>query len=156
MTTALFLFFFSFIIIIIIIIITFSENKIRYRNVHLRRSFWPKSWDLNSNKVSSLLARSRTLFLAGPYVILAGPDGFFRPCSRHRVRPSYADFLNSFAMKARAGPYGSCDNELNRTKSWECSQNNMTSERVSPRAGARKEGRREDRPERPAPGRPFW
>ena len=41
--------------------------------------------------------------------MLAGPDGFFRPCSRHRVRPSYGDFLNSFAMKARAGPHGSYD-----------------------------------------------
>ena len=45
-----------------------------------------------------------------PYAILAGPDGFFRPCSSHRVRSSYGDFLNSFAMKARAGPYGSYDN----------------------------------------------
>ena len=45
-----------------------------------------------------------------PYAILAGPDGFFRPCSRHRVRPSYGDFVNSFAIKARAGPYGSYDN----------------------------------------------
>ena len=80
----------------------FSGNKIRYRNVHLRSSFWPKSWDLNSNKVSSHLANS-------PYAILAGPDGFFRPCSRHRVRPSYGDFLNSFAIEARAGPYGSYD-----------------------------------------------
>ena len=44
--------------------------------------------------------------------MLAGPDGFFRPCLRHRVRPSYGDFLNSFAMKARAGPYGSYDNEI--------------------------------------------
>ena len=42
--------------------------------------------------------------------VVAVPDGFFRPCSRHRVRPSYGDFLNSFAMKARAGPYGSYDN----------------------------------------------
>ena len=50
MTTALFLFIYLF----------FSGNKIRYRNVHLRRSFWPKSWDLNSNKVSSHLAKSRT------------------------------------------------------------------------------------------------
>ena len=24
-------------------------------------------------------------------------DGFFQPCSRHRVRPSFGDFLNSFA-----------------------------------------------------------
>ena len=38
----------------------FSGNKIRYRNVHLRRSFWLKSWDLNSYKVSSHLAKSRT------------------------------------------------------------------------------------------------
>ena len=45
-----------------------------------------------------------------PYAIQAGPDGFFWPSSRHRVRPSYRDFLNSFAMKARAGPYGSYDN----------------------------------------------
>ena len=44
--------------------------------------------------------------LKEPYAILAGPDGFFRSCSRYRVRPSYRDFLNSFAMKARAGPYG--------------------------------------------------
>ena len=43
-------------------------------------------------------------------MILAGPDSFFRPCSRHRVRPSYGDFRDSFAMKARAGPYGSYDN----------------------------------------------
>ena len=46
-----------------------------------------------------------------PYAILAGPDGFFRLCSRYRVRPSYGDFLNSFAIKARAGPYGSYDKE---------------------------------------------
>ena len=45
-----------------------------------------------------------------PPAILAGPDGFLRPCSRHRVQSSYGDFLNSFAMKARAGPYGSYDN----------------------------------------------
>ena len=44
--------------------------------------------------------------------MLAGPDGFFRPCSHHRVRPSYGDFLNSFPMKAHAGPYGSCDKYL--------------------------------------------
>ena len=36
-------------------------------------------------------------------------DGFFRPWSRHRVRPSYGDFLNSFAIKARAEPYVSYD-----------------------------------------------
>ena len=40
------------------------------------------------------------------YAILARLDGFFRSLSRHRVRPSYGDFLNSFAMKTRAGPYG--------------------------------------------------
>ena len=91
----------------------FPGNKIR--NVHLRRSFWPKSRDLYSNKVV-LVRISRfhcktieKIPVWGPYAILAGPDGFFRPCSRHRVRPSYGDFLNSFAMKARAGPYGSYD-----------------------------------------------
>ena len=114
MTTALFLFFKFFLIIIFFnyYYFFFSGNKIRYRNVQLRHSFWPKSWDLNSNKVSSHLARSRKLFLAGPYAILARPDGFFRPCSRHRVRPSYGDFRNSFATKARAGPYGSYDKLL--------------------------------------------
>ena len=49
-------------------------------------------------------------FRKEPYAILAGPDGYFRPRSRHRVWPSYGDFLSSFAMKARAGPYGSYDN----------------------------------------------
>ena len=57
---------------------------------------------------SSLLARAiDKIPVWGPYAILAGPDGFFRTCSRHHVRPSYGDFLNSFVMKARAGPYGS-------------------------------------------------
>ena len=57
---------------------------------------------------SSLLARAIDKIPAwGPYATLAGPDGFFRTCSRHHVRPSYGDFLNSFAMKARVGPYGS-------------------------------------------------
>ena len=56
---------------------------------------------------SSLLAHAiDKIPVWGPYAILAGPDGFFRTCSRHHVRPSYGDFLNSFAMKARAGPYG--------------------------------------------------
>ena len=60
---------------------------------------------------SSLLARAiDKIPVLGPYAILAGPDGFFRTCSRHHVRPSYGDFLNSFAMKARAGPYGSYNN----------------------------------------------
>ena len=60
---------------------------------------------------SSLLARAiDKIPVWGPYAILAGPDGFFRTCSRHHVRPSYGDFLNSFAMKARAGPYGSYNN----------------------------------------------
>ena len=38
----------------------------------------------------------------GQYAILEGPDGFF--CARH-----HGDFLNTFAMKARAGPNGSYD-----------------------------------------------
>ena len=50
-----------------------------------------------------------------PYAILTGPDGFFRPCLRHCVRPSYGDFLSSFAMKARAGPYGSYDKKYSFT-----------------------------------------
>ena len=45
-----------------------------------------------------------------PQAILAGPDGFFQSCSLFCIQPSYRDFLNSFAMKARAGPYGSYDN----------------------------------------------
>ena len=45
-------------------------------------------------------------------------DGFFRPSSRHRVRPSYGDFLNSFAMKARAGPYGSYVNGNSCSNPW--------------------------------------
>ena len=64
---------------------------------------------------SSLLARAiDKIPVWRPYAILAGPDGFFRTCSRHHVRPSYGDFLNSFAMKARAGPYGS----YNKPRSW--------------------------------------
>ena len=45
-------------------------------------------------------------------------DGFFRPSSRHRVRPSYGDFLNSFAMKARARPYGSYVNRNSYSNPW--------------------------------------
>ena len=37
-----------------------------------------------------------------PNANIAGPDVFFRPCLCHRVRLSYGDFLNSFAMKSRA------------------------------------------------------
>ena len=66
---------------------------------------------------SSLLARNiDKIPVWGPYAILAGPDGFFRTCSRHHVRPSYGDFLNSFAMKARAGPYGSYNKRLNEMR----------------------------------------
>ena len=43
----------------LLLLFCFSGNKIRHRNVHLCRSFWPKSWDLNSDKVSSHLAKSR-------------------------------------------------------------------------------------------------
>ena len=62
----------------------------------------------------------------GSYAILAGPDGFFRPCSRHHVRPSYGNFLNSFAMKARAGPYGS----YNKTAFWTGMASLTTSEGI--------------------------
>ena len=44
-------------------------------------------------------------------------DGFFLRCSRHPVRPSYGDFLNSFAIKGRAGPYVSYDKLLFHTTS---------------------------------------
>ena len=51
-------------------------------------------------------------------------DGFFRPCSPHRVRPSYGDFLNSFAIKARAGPYVPFDKLLfHTTPGLSCSKN---------------------------------
>lgn len=35
-----------------------------------------------------------------PQAILVGPDGFFQSCSLFCIRPSYRDFLDSFAMKA--------------------------------------------------------
>ena len=35
---------------------------------------------------------------------------FFRPRSRKCVRPSYGTFINGFAKKALAGPYGLYDN----------------------------------------------
>ena len=70
-----------------------SGNKIRYRNVGV----------YIATKLFQFASRK------DPYVILAGLDGFFPPCWRHHVRPSHGDFLNSFAMKARAGPYGSYD-----------------------------------------------
>ena len=43
-------------------------------------------------------------------MILAGPDGFFRTARAITYGPHRGDFLNSFAMKARAGPYGSYNN----------------------------------------------
>ena len=46
---------------------------------------------------------------ARPYVSVVGPYGFFRPRSRKCVRPSYRIFINGFAKKALAGPYGSYD-----------------------------------------------
>ena len=44
-------------------------------------------------------------------------DSFFQRCSRRRVRPSYGDFLNCFAIKAPAGPYVSYDKLLFHTTS---------------------------------------
>ena len=35
-----------------------------------------------------------------PQAILVGPDSFFQSCSLFCIRPSYRDFLDSFAMKA--------------------------------------------------------
>jgi len=49
-----------------------------------------------------------------------------RAPSRHRVGPSYGDFLNSFAMKARAGPYGL----YNKTAVWTGMASLTTSEGI--------------------------
>ena len=43
---------------------------------------------------------------------VVGPYGFFRPRSRKCVWPSYGTFVNGFAKKALAGPYGSYDNKI--------------------------------------------
>ena len=83
----------------------FSSNKIRYRNVHLVARFDRKGRIYYGNKVVSVRVSQRAvrdpsrawrLFLA-----LLAP---------YRVWPSYGLFLNSFAMKAGAGPYRSYDN----------------------------------------------
>ena len=37
------------------------------------------------------------------------PYGFFRPCSRKCVRPSYGTIIDGFAKKVPAGPYWSYD-----------------------------------------------
>ena len=52
-----------------------------------------------------VLAREAVRFCNRPY-------GFFRPRSRKCVRPSYGTFINGFAKKALAGPYGSYDKWL--------------------------------------------
>ena len=44
--------------------------------------------------------------------LCSGPYGFFWPRSRKCVRPSYGTFINGFAKKAFAGPYGSYDKKL--------------------------------------------
>ena len=43
-------------------------------------------------------------------MFLAGPYGFFRPCLRKCVRPSYGDFPISLTMIVCAGPYWPYDN----------------------------------------------
>ena len=52
-----------------------------------------------------VLTREAVRFVVGQY-------GFFRPRSRKCVRPSYGTFINGFAKKALAGPYGSYDNKI--------------------------------------------
>ena len=47
----------------------FSGNKIRYRNIHLRRSFWPKRRDLYSNKVV-LVRILCALLIKSPYEVV--------------------------------------------------------------------------------------
>ena len=98
MTTAVSLFFSSFYLFIFCRVIIFAVGMFTYV-AHFDR------------KVEIYIATKlfQFAFRKELYVILAGPDGFFRPFSRHRVRPSYGDFLNSFAMKARAGSFGSYD-----------------------------------------------
>ena len=63
---------------------------------------WPRLGFLRQQNCSKL-------HLAGPQANLAGPYGFFRPCSRYRERPSYGDFASGLLLRARAGPYGSYD-----------------------------------------------
>ena len=96
----------------------FSGNQIR--KVHLRRYLDRKVGIYKATKLFQFASRARfhrkTIGKIPvwwrPCASLAGPDGFFRPCSRHRVRPSYGDFLNRCAVKARAGPYVSYDKKF--------------------------------------------
>ena len=77
----------------------FSGNQIR--NVHLCRSFWPKSEDLYSSKVVSVrISQSHNPSRAGRlFAALVMPS--HTALIRH--------FLNSFGMKARMGPFGPYD-----------------------------------------------
>lgn len=65
-----------------------------------------------TSKVSMVIDRKVRVYIATKlfqfasrksYANLTGSDGFFRPCLRHCVRPSYRDFLDSFVIKARVG-----------------------------------------------------
>ena len=49
---------------------------------------------------------------ARPSAFVVGPYGFFQPRSRKCVRFSYGTFINGFAKKALAEPYGSYDNKV--------------------------------------------
>ena len=66
------------------------------------------------NKYFIIRPISRQIFLkfqhARPYAFVVGPYGFFWPRSRKRVRPPYGTFINGFAKKTLARPYGSYDN----------------------------------------------
>lgn len=56
--------------------------------------FDQKVWIYIATKMFQFASRQE------PQAILAGPDGFFQSCSLFCIRPSYRDFLDSFAMKA--------------------------------------------------------
>ena len=114
MKTALFFFLFFFLI--------FCNQM---RNVHLRLSFWLKSRDLYSNKVV-LVCISRALLIKSPYEGRTAHAIAYGP---------HTDFLNSFAMKAHAGPYGSYDKVqyhlLTQTNNSICFSNKVKQKMVS-------------------------
>ena len=60
-------------------------------------------------KVKIYIAAKLFQFASRRATLLAGLDGFLRPWSCHRIRPSYRHFLNIFGMKARMGPFGPYD-----------------------------------------------
>ena len=62
---------------------------------------------------------------ARPYLFVVGPSGFFRTRSGECVRPLYGNFINGFAKKALAMPYGSYDGTSNSMDVWFLSKANV-------------------------------